>query len=135
MDVLRVVAAAVVDRGRLLVVSKHAAPDVFYLPGGKPEAGEEPEETLARELAEELGVTPFDLALLDHVEDVAALEGVPMRMTVFTARVSGDPRPAAELAALGWTDGRDAYVPRLAPAVRNHVLPLLVRAGSLGGAA
>lgn len=58
MDVLRVVAAAVVDRGRLLVVSKQAAPDVFYLPGGKPEAGEEPEETLARELAEELGVTP-----------------------------------------------------------------------------
>ncbi|MFI9835820.1 NUDIX domain-containing protein [Nonomuraea sp. NPDC051941] len=132
MDVLRVVAAAVVDRGRLLVVSKQAAPDVFYLPGGKPEAGE---ETLARELAEELGVTPHDLALLDHVEDVAALEGVPMRMTVFTAGVSGDPRPAAELAALGWTDGRDAYVPRLAPAVRDQVVPLLVRAGVLGGAA
>ncbi|MDX3100764.1 NUDIX domain-containing protein [Nonomuraea angiospora] len=135
MDVLRVVAAAVVDRGRLLVVSKQAAPDVFYLPGGKPEAGEEPEETLARELAEELGVTPRDLALLGHVEDVAALEGVPMRMTVFTAGVSGDPRPAAELAALGWTDGRDAYAPRLAPAVRDHVVPLLVRAGVLGGAA
>ncbi|MBE1585776.1 NUDIX domain-containing protein [Nonomuraea angiospora] len=135
MDVLRVVAAAVVDRGRLLVVSKQAAPDVFYLPGGKPEAGEEPEETLARELAEELGVTPRDLALLGHVEAVAALEGVPMRMTVFTAGVSGDPRPAAELAALGWTDGRDAYAPRLAPAVRDHVVPLLVRAGVLGGAA
>ncbi|WP_214409150.1 NUDIX hydrolase [Sphaerisporangium fuscum] len=129
--VLNVVAAAVVDRGRLLVVSKKAAPDVFYLPGGKPEAGESPEETLFRELDEELGVTPRDMDLLGQVEDMAALEGVPMRMMVFTARLAGRPTPAAELAALGWTDGRDRYEPRLAPAVRNQVLPLLVRAGAL----
>ena len=32
---LRVVGAAIVDEGRLLLVSKQAAPDVFYLPGGK----------------------------------------------------------------------------------------------------
>lgn len=122
---------AVVDRGRLLVVSKNAAPDVFYLPGGKPEPGESAEETLARELREELGVRPLDLALLGEVEDVAALEGVPMRMTVFTGRLDGRPEPAAELAALGWTDGRDEFGPRLAPAVRNHVVPLL--AGGSGG--
>jgi len=34
-----VIAGAVLDGGRLLVVSKHAAPDVFFLPGGKPQAG------------------------------------------------------------------------------------------------
>jgi 8-oxo-dGTP diphosphatase len=49
-------ALAIVEAGRLLVVSKKAAPDVFYLPGGKPEAGESAEQTLIRELAEELGV-------------------------------------------------------------------------------
>ncbi|WP_372348295.1 NUDIX domain-containing protein [Streptomyces sp. KL116D] len=54
--VMKVVAAAVVEDGKLLVVSKQAAPDVFYIPGGKPEAGEQPEETLERELREELGV-------------------------------------------------------------------------------
>ncbi|GAA1018106.1 DNA mismatch repair protein MutT [Acrocarpospora pleiomorpha] len=129
--VMKVVAAAVVDRGRLLVVSKKAAPEVFYLPGGKAEAGESPEETLVRELSEELGVVPRDMDLLGQIEDMAALEGVPMRMTVFTARLAGRPTPAAELAALGWTDGRDDYEPRLAPAVRNQVLPLLVRAGVL----
>ncbi|SEG33093.1 ADP-ribose pyrophosphatase YjhB, NUDIX family [Nonomuraea solani] len=128
---MRVVAAAVVDRGRLLVVSKTAAPEVFYLPGGKPEEGESAEETLARELAEELGVRPRDPVLLGHVEEVAALEGVPMRMTVFTAGLDGRPRPAAELAALGWTDGRDEFEPRLAPAVRNHVVPMLMSSGAL----
>ncbi|MEV0228656.1 NUDIX domain-containing protein [Nonomuraea sp. NPDC050786] len=129
--VMKVVAAAIVDRGRLLVVSKKAAPEVFYLPGGKPEAGESPEETLVRELGEELGVAPRDMDLLGQIEDMAALEGVPMRMTVYTARLAGRPKPAAELAALGRTDGRDRFGPRLAPAVRNQVLPLLVRAGAL----
>jgi hypothetical protein len=36
---LIVAAAAVVRAGALLVVSKRAAPEVFYLPGGKPERG------------------------------------------------------------------------------------------------
>ncbi|WP_188188292.1 NUDIX hydrolase [Nonomuraea sp. SYSU D8015] len=128
---MHVVAAAVVDRGRLLVVSNKAAPEVFYLPGGKPEADESPAEALVRELEEELGVAPRDMSLLGQVEDMAALEGLPMRMTVFTAGLEGRPRPAAEPAALGWTDGRDDYAPRLAPAVRSRVLPLLVRAGAL----
>ncbi|WP_082317665.1 NUDIX domain-containing protein [Streptomyces sp. NRRL WC-3549] len=51
------VAAAVVSGGRLLVVSKKSAPEVFYLPGGKPDQGEEALEALTRELIEELGVS------------------------------------------------------------------------------
>jgi 8-oxo-dGTP diphosphatase len=77
-------------------------------------------------------VRPLDLTLLGHVEDVAALEGVPMRMTVFTGTLDARPEPAAEPAELGWTDGRDDLGPRLAPAVRNHVVPLLTEAGVLG---
>jgi hypothetical protein len=56
-----------------------------------------------------------------------------MRMTVFTAGISGEPRAAAELAALGWTSGADGYAPLLAPAVRGQVLPLLRAAGHLPG--
>ena len=55
-NVLRVVAAAILDREKVLLVSKRAAPKVFYLPGGKPDADEAPLTTLARELDEELGV-------------------------------------------------------------------------------
>jgi 8-oxo-dGTP diphosphatase len=124
MPPLVVVAAAVVRDGRLLVVSKQAAPDVFYLPGGKPEAGEEPLATLARELVEELGVAPVKPRLLGDVEAPAALEGVPMRMTVYLAGIDGEPQPAAELAGLRWVTGREDDV-RLAPAVRDHVLPAL----------
>ncbi|WP_329599607.1 hypothetical protein OIE43_39860 [Streptomyces pseudovenezuelae] len=40
--------AVIIRSRRRLVVSKTAAPDVFYLPGGKPDPGED----------EELGLVP-----------------------------------------------------------------------------
>ncbi|GAA3473236.1 NUDIX hydrolase [Nonomuraea roseola] len=128
-----VVAAAVIDKGRLLVVSKKSAPDLFYLPGGKPEPGESEEQTLARELKEELGAAPTGVSLLARFEGLAALEGVPMRLAVFNAALDQAPLAAAELARLGWTDGTDEYVPRLASAIRDQVVPLLMETGALTG--
>ncbi|MFI8949417.1 NUDIX domain-containing protein [Streptomyces sp. NPDC053750] len=127
---LAVVAAAIVQHGRLLVVSKQAAPEVFYLPGGKPDAGEEPLEALCRELDEELGVEPREPRLLGRVESTAALEKVPMHLTLFEARIDGLPRPAAELADMKWISGHERDV-RLAPAVTDHVLPMLRQRGSM----
>ncbi|MEU5837671.1 NUDIX domain-containing protein [Streptomyces diacarni] len=120
---LLVSAAAVVVDGRLLVVSKTAAPDLFYLPGGKPEPGEALHAALVRELDEELGVVPRAVAPLTEIRATAALEGVPMRLVVFRAALDEPPRAAAEIAALRWTDGKDV---RLAPAIRDHVVPLVL---------
>ncbi|MGW5868537.1 NUDIX domain-containing protein [Streptomyces sp. NPDC055239] len=97
---------------------------------GKPDAGEAQLETLARELDEELGVEPLEPQFLAHVEAMAALERTPMKLTVFEARIGQVPEPAAELAALRWVSGHERDV-RLAPAVRNHVLPLLRQRGSM----
>ncbi|WP_330248232.1 MULTISPECIES: NUDIX domain-containing protein [unclassified Streptomyces] len=119
-----VIAAAIVQEERLLVVSKQAAPEVFYLPRGKPDADEEPMEALTRDLDEELGVQPLEPRFLTDVEALAALEGVPMKTTVFEARISRTPQPAAELADLKWVSGHESDL-RIAPAVRGHVLPLL----------
>ncbi|MGP3986959.1 NUDIX hydrolase [Streptomyces sp. 3N207] len=123
---LIVSAAAVVREGRLLVVSKTAARGLFYLPGGKPEPGESLRAALDRELREELGVAPRSVTPLTEIRGTAALEGVPMRMTVFRATLDGQPEPGAEIAALRWTDGTDGPGLNLAPAVRNHVLPLVL---------
>ena len=128
---LRVVAAAIVEDGKVLLVSKRAAPDVFYLPGGKPDGGEAPLATLARELDEELGVTLAGAEPFAVVEDEAALEGTPMEMHVFLASVGGAAAARAEIATLVWV-GADGHVPgRLAPAIRNHVLPQLRARGLL----
>lgn len=130
---ITVVAAAVVENGRLLVVSKKAAPGVFYLPGGKPEPGEEAQATLVRELDEELGVRPRGLTRLADFRGIAALEQAPMLMTVFAATIGPDqrPRPAAELARLAWTTGADGFRALLAPAVRDQVIPHLRASGRL----
>ncbi len=122
MSPLRVIAAAVLGPRGLLLVSKHAAPDVFYLPGGKPEPGEAPLTCLERELAEELGVGIAAAELFTEVRAPAALEGVDMWMTVFRTRLAGEPAPGAEIAHLRWWPHDRGL--RLAPAVRDGVIPL-----------
>jgi 8-oxo-dGTP diphosphatase len=44
------------EDGQVLAARTHGK-ILFYLPGGKPEPGESNEQALAREIAEELGVT------------------------------------------------------------------------------
>jgi 8-oxo-dGTP diphosphatase len=126
---LRVIAAAVVAGGRLLLVSKRAAPDVWFLPGGKPDAGEAPLDCLRRELREELGVGLARVEPFAEVRARAALEGVAMHMSVFLLDVRGAPVPAAEIAGLEWWPGPRAL--RLAPAVCEPVIPALRGAGRL----
>jgi 8-oxo-dGTP diphosphatase len=126
---VRVIAAAVLDERGLLLVSKRAAPAVFYLPGGKPEPGEAPLDCLARELEEELGAGIAAAEPFAEVRARAALERVPMAMTVYLTRLAGAPAPAAEIAALRWWPQCGDVT--LAPAVRDVVIPRLRDAGRL----
>ena len=123
MDIDVVAAAAVADR-RLLLVSKQVAPDVFYLPGGKRDPGEDDLTCLRRELDEELGVGLIAPRVWREIVAPAALEpGRTMRMTVYRAELDGVPTASAELAELRWwTPGEPA---RLAPAIEHHVVPAL----------
>jgi 8-oxo-dGTP diphosphatase len=124
---LHVAAAAVVDDGRLLLVSKSAAPGVFYLPGGKPDDDETAVECIRRELREELGTQPTSLEFLETVHAVAALEQVPMAMDVYLATLDGVPEPAAEIAAVAWYADGAQFDGELAPAIVGGVLPTLRR--------
>jgi len=110
-------------------VSKRSAPAVFYLPGGKPDPGEGPVATLARELEEELGVALISSEPLAVVRDQAALEPAQLEMDVYLATVKGPVAPRAEIEGIAWVgaDGRSPGV--LAPAIRNQVLPRLVGLG------
>jgi hypothetical protein len=66
------------------------------------------------------------------VEAMAALEQVPMRLSVYRCTLSAAPRRAAEIAKTAWTTGVDAHVERLAPAIRDHVVPRMLADGLLG---
>jgi 8-oxo-dGTP diphosphatase len=114
---LRVAAVAVVEDGRLLLVSKRAAPEVFYLPGGKPAPGESPEECVRREVREELGVGLASLEFDHTIHAPAALEDLPMAMDVFRGELTGEPAAAAEIATIAWHRRGEPFAGTLAPAI------------------
>jgi 8-oxo-dGTP diphosphatase len=103
---MTVVAAALLDgEGRILLQQRapgRAMAGLWEFPGGKVEPDEQPEEALARELAEELGIhiapTDFNPACFASAE----LTGRHMTLLLYTCRRwQGEPE-ALDASALAW---------------------------------
>jgi 8-oxo-dGTP pyrophosphatase MutT (NUDIX family) len=80
-----------VSNGRFLASSHHdysKGEDYLRLLGGHVEFGERSDETLRREMMEELGAGIANLALLDVVENIFVYEGRPGHETVFLYRAT-----------------------------------------------
>ncbi|MFC5187752.1 NUDIX hydrolase [Actinomadura harenae] len=94
-----------IEDGRILSTRSHGK-DAYYLPGGKREQGETDEQTLLREIAEELTVA-LDPATVRHVGTWEAqahghAEGIVVKMTCYAADYTGTLTPAAEIAETVW---------------------------------
>jgi 8-oxo-dGTP pyrophosphatase MutT (NUDIX family) len=130
--VITVVGLVHVEAGRLLVVRSRNK-KAFYLPGGKIEAGESPEDALRREVREELGIEVEAVSLLKRYVAPAygEGEGAMVDMTCFTASLLGVPQPAGEIAELThvtWDEYRSHV--ETAPAI-HEVLADLVASGQI----
>ena len=126
---IRVSAAVVTDAaGRALVVRKRDT-EAFMQPGGKPEPGERPDESLVRELAEEIGVVVPTTALepLGVFETDAANEpGHRVVADAYALRLEPeDVTIGAEIAEARWIAADEASAIPLAPLSRDILLPLV----------
>lgn len=129
-ETLLVVGAAIVEKGLCLVAQRSSAmalPGKWEFPGGKVHPGESPRAALAREIAEELGLTV----------EVGARIGVGfddqgprrIRLEVYRCTIRGGALQLAEHAAVRWLgpeeleplDWAEADLPVL-PALRAVLL-------------
>ncbi|ALD63028.1 pyrimidine (deoxy)nucleoside triphosphate pyrophosphohydrolase [Arthrobacter sp. LS16] len=114
------------NQGEILLVRKRGT-SKFMQPGGKPEKGESPLQTVIREIKEELGVefAPDELEYRGEWHGPAANEAsTSIHAHLFSGRFSGELEPLAELEELLWIDPKQALLrDDLAPLLREHVLP------------
>jgi 8-oxo-dGTP diphosphatase len=104
-----------------ILSTRNEGRDVFYLPGGKREPGESDQQTLIREIREELTVTIDPSSVTPEGVFEAAAHGHPdgtmVRMTCYSAAYSGDLAASSEIAEVVWLTyadrGRVSPVDRL----------------------
>lgn len=101
-----------VDQERILS-TRSRGKDVYYIPGGKREAGESDTEALIREIREELSVTLI-LDTTEYLETFQAQahgqpEGVLVKMTCYTGKYRGRIQAASEIAEVVWLSYADRY--------------------------
>lgn len=129
LRILLVVAVALVDTdGRVLLAQRPPGKQLAGLwefPGGKVEPGERPEETLIRELAEELGIVVKEACLAPLTFASHAYPDFHLLMPLYVCRRwEGLPR-SLEGQALKWVRPRDLKDQPMPPA-DGPLIPFLL---------
>ena len=108
---LLVAACALVDADRRVLLSQRpqgkSLAGLWEFPGGKVEPGENPEDALVRELAEELGISVKPACLAPLTFASHAYEGFHLLMPLYVCRrFEGQPKPL-EGQTLKWVRPKD----------------------------
>src|SRR5471030_310001 len=111
MRVVLVAACALIDAdGRVLIAQRPAGKmmaGLWEFPGGKVEAGERPEETVIRELQEELAITIKEPCLAPFTFASHTYPDFQLLMPVYVCRRWEGIATAREHGALKWVKSKD----------------------------
>jgi len=103
--------AFIETKGGQVLTSRSKGKTKYYIPGGKRELGETDEQTLIREIKEELNVT-IQPATIEYVGTFKAQadgrdEGVIVKMTCYKAKYDGTAEASSEIDELRWLTYED----------------------------
>jgi 8-oxo-dGTP diphosphatase len=129
LRLLLVAAVALVDADNRVLIARRPEgkpmAGLWEFPGGKVEAGERPEETLIRELAEELGITVQEACLAPLTFASHAYETFHLLMPLYICRRWDGPVQAREGQALKWVRPRQLREHDMPPA-DEPLIPALI---------
>ena len=124
MNFIDVAIGVIFENGAVLISQRHKSgsfADLWEFPGGKVEPGETAKACLAREIAEELGMTLVRTIPLPAIEHV--YPSVAIRLWPFVCRAIGTPQPLAsqqlrwvrptELPIYPFPAANDEFIPQL----------------------
>ena len=99
--------AVIGNSGKILLTKRAINPgkNLWDLPGGFMEDGEHPEEALAREICEELGVGLKSTELLGFYPDQYGQDNIPILNITYCCDIEGEPVPCdQEFKEIRWFD-------------------------------
>lgn len=119
--------AAIIKSGDKFCVVRKRETDKFIIPGGRIEHNETDEETLKRELFEELNVTLKNYRWFDVFNGLSVFENEPLEIRVYHTEIEGEPTPNSEIVELAWIGGNyDIPVGRM---LSNLIIPAMIKEG------
>jgi 8-oxo-dGTP diphosphatase len=129
LDLVLVVAVALIDADNRVLIAQRPEgkplAGLWEFPGGKVEAGERPEETLIRELREELGIDVKEPCLAPLTFASHAYETFHLLMPLYVCRRWDGMAHAREGQALKWVRAADLRSYAMPPA-DEPLIPFLL---------
>lgn len=102
-----------IENGQILS-TKSRGKNKYYIPGGKREHNETDEETLIREIREELSVTIINESIkyvgTFKAQSDGAAEGVIVKMTCYNADYTGIAQESNEIEEIRWLNFKDLEI-------------------------
>lgn len=123
MNTITVAAAIILNSSQQLLVVRKQGTDCFMQVGGKLEPDEAPEQTLLREIQEEIGCQAQIQQCIGRFETLAANEPDHQLISyVYLVELATEPHIKAEIAEMKWVDVGQKDV-QLAPLTAEIVIP------------
>lgn len=122
------------DSTKFLVTRKSETTTLWLMPGGGIEPNETLEESVAREVKEELDCET-DMESLQFIGEYEALAAgytdKRVNIKLYSGKIIGNPVPSSEIVALGWIGKEDRENLEVSEIIREHIIPDLVTRGIL----